>query len=148
MEKNPTLQKAEKIINKHVLWAMASAAMPIPFVDAIGVMFIQNDMLKQLSKLYDFDYDANIGKSIVSSIIATSSAKGMSLLFREDKGADRLLMTVLSGAFTYGMGRFFLTFFEKGISLIDIDLKAGEELFSEYFEKGKEVASEMAGKKN
>jgi uncharacterized protein (DUF697 family) len=148
MDKNnkpsPTLAKANKIINKHMLWAMASAALPLPMIDAIGVMFIQNDMLKQLSKLYDFDYDANLGKSIVSSIIASSSAKGISMLF--EKGVDRIAMSLLSGAVTYGMGRFFITFFEKGISLIDIDLKEGEELFNEFFEKGKEVANEKVGK--
>ncbi len=136
---NQKLKKAERIINKHVLWSMAAGVLPLHFVDSIAVMFIQNDMLKQLCHLYDYDYDENIGKSIVSSIIASSTAKGISMLFKTAKGADRVVMPLVSGAFTYAMGRFFISFFEKGIGLIDIDFRAGEELFSEYFEKGKET---------
>lgn len=138
-----TLPKAERIIYKHVLWSMASASLPIHIVDAIGVMLVQNDMIKQLCRLYEFDYNQNLGKSIVASLITTSSAKGFSMLFKNSRGAERVLMAALSGALTYGFGRFFISNFEKGISLIDIDLKAGEELFDEYFEKGKEVVSNM-----
>lgn len=138
-----TLPKAERIIYKHVLWSMASAALPIQIVDAIGVMLIQNDMIKQLCKLYEFDYNQNIGKSIVASLIASSTAKGVSMLFKNSRGAERIFMATFSGALTYAFGRFFISNFEKGISLIDIDLKAGEELFDEYFEKGKEAVSNM-----
>jgi len=137
--KTNTLARAENIINRHIIWSMASGAIPIPFVDAIGVMFIQNDMLKQLSKLYGFDYNENIGKSIVASIIASSSAKGISALLTPIKAADRIMMSILSGAFTHAIGRIFISNYEKGISLIDIDIEKGEELFDEYFEQGKEM---------
>ncbi len=136
---NTTLNRAESIINRHIIWAMASGAFPIPIIDSIGVMFIQNDMFRQLSKLYGFDYNANIGKSIVASIIASSSAKGVSLIFKSGKPLDRIMMSVLSGAFTYAIGRIFISNFEQGIGLIDIDLNKGEELFDEFFEQGKEM---------
>ena len=138
-QQSKTLKKAERIIYKHVMWSMAAGVLPLHFVDSIAVMFIQNDMLKQLCHLYNYDYDENIGKSIVSSIIASSTAEGISMLFKSAKGADRVIMPIISGAFTYAMGRFFISFFEKGIGLIDIDFRTGEELFNEYFEKGKEA---------
>lgn len=137
--KSTTIARAENIINRHIIWAMASGAIPIPFVDAIGVMFIQNDMIKQLSKIYGFDYNENIGKSIVTSIIASSSAKGISILFKPIKAADRIMMSIFSGAFTYAIGRIFISKFEQGIALIDIDLQKGEELFDEFFEQGKDM---------
>ncbi len=137
INKSQTLARAENIINRHIIWAMASGAFPIHIIDSIGVMFIQNDMIKQLSKLYGFDYNSNIGKSIVASIISSSSAKGISMLLKKHKATNRIIMSILSGAFTYAIGRVFLSNFEKGISIIDIDLKKGEELFDEFFERGK-----------
>jgi uncharacterized protein (DUF697 family) len=139
--KSPKLLVAEKIIHRHLLWAMAAGSFPVPIVDAIGVIFIQVDMLKQLCKLYEMDFETNIGKTLVTSIIASSSAKGISSLFYKNKFLDKVSMAVLSGAFTYAIGRFFISNFEQGVSIIDIDLKNGEELFDEYFEKGKEVLS-------
>ena len=144
---SPTLEKANRIINKHVLWAMTSAAIPIHIVDAIGVMFIQNDMMKQLCALYEFDYNQNLGKSVVASLISATTAKGISVIFNKSKGTERIVMSVISGALTYALGRFFISNFEKGISIIDIDLKAGEELFNEYFEKGKDVVTNINVKK-
>ncbi len=143
-----SLVRAENIINRHIVWAMASGAMPIHIVDVIGVMFIQNDMIKQLCKLYGLDYNENIGKSIVSSIIASSVAKGISFVFKPIKAGERILMAILSGAFTYAMGRMFISNFEKGISLIDIDINKGEELFNEYFEKGKDFAKNITSRKD
>ena len=35
---------ADKIIKRHILWAMGAGAIPIPIVDAIGVTSIQIDM--------------------------------------------------------------------------------------------------------
>ncbi len=142
-----TLAKAEIIINRHIIWAMASGALPIHFVDAVGVMFIQNDMLKQLCKLYGIDYNENIGKSIVASLITTSTAKGVSFAFSGLKAGEKILMAILSGALTYAMGRVFIGNFEKGISLIDIDIKKGEEVFDEYFEKGKDVVKNITKKR-
>lgn len=142
-EESVSLKKANRIILKHVMWTMASAVIPIHVVDVLGIVFIQNDMMKQLCKLYDFDYQQNVGKSIVASLITSSSAKGISLVFSKMKVVDKAVLAATSAAFTYALGRLFISNFEKGISLVDIDLKAGEELFNEYFEKGKEVVTNM-----
>jgi len=148
INKSQTLARAENIINRHIIWAMASGAFPVHYVDAIGVMFIQNDMIKQLSKLYGFDYSENIGKSIVASIISSSTAKGISMIFKKFKAVDRILMAILSGAFTYAVGRLILSNYEQGIALIDIDMKKGEELFDEFFEQGKEILKNTTSKKD
>jgi len=132
-------QKAEEIINKHILWAMAATAIPIPVLDTVNLIFIQVDMLKSLSKLYEIDFNENIGKTIVSTIITSSTATGISLLFRKKKVISRISMSLISGALTYALGRIFLSNFEKGVkSIIDIDLKEAEELFDENFERGQE----------
>ena len=141
-----TLLQAENIINRHMLWAMAAASFPIHLVDTISLIFIQNDMIKQLSKLYGFDYDKNVGKTLVSTIIASSTAKGVSLIFAKNKIVDRFAFVMLAGAFTYGIGRLFITYFEQGISLIDIDFKKGEELFSDLFDMGKGKAEDLLNK--
>ncbi len=143
-----TLSRAESIINRHIVWAMASGALPIHLIDAAGVMLIQNDMVKQLCKIYDLDYNENVGKSIVSSLIAASSAKGLSFVFRPLKAGERILMAILSGAFTYAMGQMFISNFEKGVSLINIDINKGEQLFDEYFEKGKDYAKNITKRQN
>lgn len=139
---NTQLKKANHIINRHMLWGMAAGSFPVHLIDTLGLMFIQNDMLKQLCDLYDFDYDKNLGKSIVSSIISSTTAKGISLIFGKDRLVNRTAFILAAGAFTYAMGRLFISYFEKGIALIDIDFKKGEELFDEFFDKGMEKAKE------
>lgn len=136
---NERKQKAEQIINKHIFWAMAATAIPIPVIDTVNLIFIQVDMLRNLTKLYEIDFNENFGKTIVSTIITSSTATGVAILFRKNKLISRISMSLLSGALTYALGRVFLSNFEKGVkSLIDIDLKEAEELFDENFERGQE----------
>jgi len=141
-QENILLKRANHIINRHMLWGMAAASFPVHVIDTLGLIFIQNDMLRQLCDIYEFDYDKNIGKSIVSSIISSTTAKGVSFIFGKDRLLNRTAFILFAGAFTYAMGRMFISYFEKGISLIDIDFKKGEELFDEYFDRGMEKAKE------
>ncbi len=135
-EKSETLQQAEKIIHKHVIWSVLAGSLPITLIDMAGVGLIQLDMLKQLCNLYKCDYNRNMGKAIVSAIIGAGLSKGLSALFGEVSAIERISFSMIAGASTYALGRIFISNFEEGVGLIDIDLKKGEELFTEEFEKG------------
>lgn len=132
-------QQAEKIINKYILIAMGTAVVPIPYIDALSLIGIQLKMVHELSKLYEVDFKEELVKNIILSFIASSSSLGVSLLFQKNKVLNRVVMSLLSGAFTYAIGRVFLANYDRGVkSIIDLNLKETEELFNESFEKGKE----------
>ncbi len=141
--KSQTLRQAQKIIDNHVLWAMVAGTLPIPAIDTIATGLIQLDMLKQLCKLYKCSYSNNVGKAIVSAIIGAAMGKGISAIFDEQKVIERITYSMLSGAITYALGRVFLSNFEEGIGLIDIDIKKGEELFSQEFDAALDYVKSM-----
>ena len=147
MEKNNLKQKAEEIIKRHVAWTLAVSAIPLPFVDVIGATAIQMDMIRQMSKLYGFDYDANKGKTLITSLITTTLAGSLAATTRTlpevGRAASWLTTIMLQAAATYAIGVVFMSNFEQGVALIDFNLDKAGDLFEEAFEKGKEYAQNL-----
>ena len=140
--------KAEEIIRNHVLYSMSVAAIPVPVIDIFGVTFIQMDMLKQLSKLYDLDFDENKGKmfltSLLSSTVASTLSSGLKAVGEKGKLVSWASSIVLNGAITYAIGHLFLSAYEYTCkSLFDMDLEKAGDLFEEAFEKGKEYVENL-----
>jgi len=143
-EKKNHSKLANQVINQHVIWSMAAGAVPVPILDIAAVTMIQIDMVKQLCAAYDLPYTESQGKSIVTSIagstiarIAASAVKGIPVI---GSALGSVSMVILSGASTYGIGKVFLTYFEMGKGLDDIDIEAGKKQYEEEFKKGKDYA--------
>ncbi len=142
-----TKKQADKVVKKHVLWAMAAGAIPIPMVDLFGVSAIQLDMLKQLCKIYDIDYDANQGKNLVAAFVGSTVARIGASAFKSIPIVGMLLgtisMSILSGATTYAVAHVFISNFEDGVGIFEINLEKGEKLFKDAFERGKDYVENL-----
>lgn len=136
---------SDSIIKSHALWSMgAGALIPLPFVDSIGVAAIQMDMVRQMAKVYNVDFEDTKFKAIVSAILGTFLARAGAksiIKFIPIAGAyiGGAAMAIMSGASTYTLGELFKNHFENGGTMLDIDLDRMKRQFAEKFEKNKEV---------
>ena len=125
--KTETKLKADKIIKRHVLWAMGAGSIPLPVVDAVGVTSIQLDMLRQLCDTYKIDFYENQGKNLVSAIAGGSLARAVASLIKSIPGIGSIIgvpaMATMSGATTFALGQVFISKFEDGVTLINFDIE-------------------------
>ncbi len=68
-------ESASLIIKNHMLWSMGAGFIPIPIADFFAVGYLQLDMIRQLSKIYDIDFQETEGKAIIASITTAGLAK-------------------------------------------------------------------------
>lgn len=139
--------KADRIINSHVLIAMGAGAIPVPLVDITAVTAIQLDMIRELSYLYDADFSEALAKNIISAVAGGTLAKIGASLVKTIPGIGSFLggasMVVLSGASTYAMGQVFIQHFKGGGILSDFDFDFAKRMYQQEFEKGKKFADEL-----
>lgn len=151
MEKNEVL---EKMIRRHVGFAMVAGAIPIPLVDIAAVTAIQLDLIKELAKHYEVDYNEERGKVLATTLIGTTVGNligraGASAI-KAIPGIGTLLgvasMAVFAGASTYALGKVFEHHFKEGGDLFNLDVDTWKEKFKDFFNRGKNVAEEMRKK--
>lgn len=143
--------KADKIIQKHVVLSMGISVIPIPLVDIILVSAIHLEMLKHLSIAYSKNNYEQRNEAFISGIATASAAKLGSSLIKLIPGvgtvAGGLSSAVINGATTYALGRVTARFFHENIEIADIDLDLAKEFFKEEFEIGKQYASNLSRQK-
>lgn len=128
-----------------MIWSMGAGFIPFPLADLFTVGAIQLDLIRQLCKIYEIDFKEEEGKAIVTSLTSSMIAKiGARTAIKLIPGIGTIIggvtMSVLSGASTYAVGKAFQTHFEKGGTILDIDLNRLKKVYQEKFEKGKEEA--------
>ncbi|TAE18701.1 MAG: DUF697 domain-containing protein [Bacteroidetes bacterium] len=143
-------EKAQEVINSHVMWAMGAGAVPLPIIDVAAVTVIQLDMLKQLCTAYDVNYTESSGKSLISAIAGSTLAKLAASFVKGIPVVGSILggvsMAAMSGASTYAMGQVFVNHFENGGSMFNFDMSWGKQQYEKEYEKGKEYASSVEKK--
>jgi uncharacterized protein (DUF697 family) len=143
--------KAQEVVRAHVLWGLGAGIIPVPVLDIAAVTAVQMDMISQLCKIYRINYQANLGKGVVSSLVGSTLARVGASFVKAIPVVGTLIggasMAVLSGASTYAVGQVFITHFERGGNLEDFDVNAYRAAYDEQFKVGREVAQEMEQKK-
>jgi uncharacterized protein (DUF697 family) len=143
-------QDAEGIVRSHVVWSMGAGLMPIPLFDIAAVTAVQMDMLKQLAELFEVEYSTSGGKGFVSALAGGTVARIGASAVKMIPGIGTVIggvsMSVMSGASTYAVGQVAVTHFGSKADLMDIDLDWAKKAYSELFEKGKEVVSDLKDK--
>ncbi len=147
-------ESSDKAIRTHMIWSMGAGLIPFPLADLFTVGAVQLNLIRQLCKIYDVDFKEEEGKAIITSLTSSMIAKiGARTAIKLIPGIGTLIggvtMSVLSGASTYAVGQAFRTHFEKGGTILDIDLNRIKKVYQEKFEKGKEEArkyNEVKGK--
>lgn len=139
---------ASIIIKNHMLWSMGAGFIPVPIVDFFAVGYLQLDMIRQLSKIYEIDFKEAEGKAIITSITTAGLAKlgaARAVKFIPVVGSilGGVALSILSGASTYAVGYAFKKHFEAGGTFLDFDLSKLKKNYKDLFEKGKKVAKEM-----
>ncbi|MGK7929971.1 MAG: DUF697 domain-containing protein [Microcystaceae cyanobacterium] len=139
--------EAEKIIRSHVLWAMGGGLIPIPFVDFAAVTAIQLEMLQQLARLYNVQYNQSTGKAFVSALTGTTIARLGASMLKVIPGVGSMLggvsMSVMSGASTYAVGQVAIQLFSTKGSFMDLDLDVMKTAYEQAYEEGKSYVSDL-----
>jgi len=144
------LEKAQPIIKRHVLFSMGAGFIPIPVVDIAAVTAIQLDMLRQLCKLYDQDYQDSSGKAFVGAIAGTTlsriAAHNVGSIFKSIPVIGSLLGSVtvsaFAGATTYAIGQVVAQHFASGGSISEFDQEELRKFYEEQLTKGKSVIND------
>jgi uncharacterized protein (DUF697 family) len=144
----------QKIINDHVVFSLVGGAIPVPVLDIAAVTAIQIDMLKQLARLYDIEFNDEIGKSLVSSIfgtaLGTSIGRAGASMVKTIPVIGPILgissQVVLSGTTTYAIGYLFNKRFQERAGLGDFNFDDEKEFFNELLKKGKEFVEKIKNK--
>ncbi len=138
---------ADTIIRNHMLWSMGAGFIPVPIADFFAVSAVQLDMIRQLCKVYNIDFQQTQGKAVITAMTGSSLARMGARVVKLIPGVGSVLggvtLAVLSGASTYALGEVFKKHFETGGTFLDFDVERLKKFYNEKFEKGKQVAEEL-----
>ena len=139
--------KANKIVNDHVLWSMGGGLIPIPLADVAAVTALQTGMLEQLSALYDVTYAGSMAKTFVTGLTGSAVARLGASMLKVVPGVGTVLggvaMSIASGASTYAVGKVAIKHFEAGGDWNNLNMTQAKADYAEAYEEGKEVAAKQ-----
>jgi len=144
-------ERLEKLSKHHILASMGVGLIPLPFVDVVGLMGVQLNMIRKLSAEYNIPFKQDSGKSILTSLIGGLLSTELGLItcsllkcipvIGQTTGA--VSMPVIAGAATYAVYKVFVQHFEAGGTFLDLDPAKVKSYFKEQFMKGKKVAADL-----
>ncbi|AFM02926.1 uncharacterized protein associated with GTPases [Bernardetia litoralis DSM 6794] len=140
-------ERADKVVENSVVWAMSAALIPIPLADMIAVTVIQADMVRRLAEINGVEANnANIESwlgTLSGGVLSKLGAQALKLIPGWGSIAGGVGMAVLSGASTYAAGKTFAKHFKEGGDLEDFDADAVKEFYDEQLIKGRDFAKQM-----
>ncbi|WP_291720910.1 DUF697 domain-containing protein [Bernardetia sp.] len=140
-------ERADKVIENSVIWAMGASLIPIPLADMIAVTVIQADMVRRLAEINGVTANnANIESwlgTLSGGVLSKLGAQALKLIPGWGSVAGGVGMAVLSGASTYAAGKTFAKHFREGGDLEDFDADAVKGFYDEQLIKGRDFAKQM-----
>lgn len=138
---------ADTIVRNHVIWSMGAGMIPILIADIFAVSALQLDMIRQLCRVYDVDFQETQGKALVTSLTSSALARiGAGSVIKLIPGLGSFIggatVSLFAGASTYALGEVFKKHFASGGTILDFDPDRLRKMYKEKFEKGKKVAKE------
>lgn len=147
MNEKPPNTMVDSIIRNHVVWSMGAGFIPLPVIDIFAMSAVQLDMVRQMSQLYQVDFDGMQGKSLITAMVGSSMARIGASAVKLIPGFGQVIggiaLPILSGASTYALGQVFKQHFETGGTFLDFDVDRLRKYYTEQFEKGKKVAEDI-----
>jgi uncharacterized protein (DUF697 family) len=146
--------KAQIIVKNYTLSSLTAAVVPIPLVDLGILTSMQLKMLYDLSCLYEVEFSPKIANAaiapLITSVLPIVTTPLLASIVKFIPGVGQIsgvaTMLVLSGAATHALGMVFIRHFEQGGDFTNFDAQIVKQYFSEEFEKGKQVATELKQK--
>ena len=133
-------KSALRIVRRYTALSFAGGFIPIPFVDLAAVSASQLAMLAEIAGIYETGKVANKERLriVVSSVLGSVVPQGLTVgvagsaikaipVFGTVAGI--VMMPTLSSAVTFALGRAFISHFEGGGTLLDLD----PEKLKEYY---------------
>ena len=152
--------KANEIVKKYMLGALAVGVVPVPLVDLAILSGLQLKMLHSLAKLYEVEFSTHRGKSIIAALLGGGLPVSFSRIFGRlaaslvksipgyGQAAGMISVAVLGGASTYAVGKVFIQHFESGGTFLNLDPQQVRDYYAQQFEEGKEAVTEsFAGRR-
>lgn len=148
IEIDEKINSSEEVIRHHVYAAVGSGLIPIPFVDLLGVMGTQLNMLRKLGEVYEVPFRKDLAKSAIAALVGSVSSvalagplgSGLKMIPLVGSTAGALSMSISGGASTYAIGKVFLQHFASGGTFLDFNPASVREYFAEQFKDGKAAA--------
>jgi uncharacterized protein (DUF697 family) len=142
----------DQIVRRHVYGAMALGLVPVPIIDVVGLTALQLNLVNSLSKAYGVNFQANLVKPIIGSLVGGVLPVAVTPIFASlikaipviGYTAGAASLSLLGGAATYAIGRVFSKHFASGGTIHTFDAEAAKAAFKEEFESGKKVAGSLS----
>lgn len=136
---------AMAIVRRHVPWSAGAGIIPLPGVDLAALIAVQLRMLARIADLYGVPFREQAAKSLLASTLGAalpgSLAGGVASAFKAVPVLGTLAgiatLPALGAAATYAVGRVFVTHFESGGTLLDLDPARVEAHFRAEFAKAR-----------
>jgi uncharacterized protein (DUF697 family) len=136
---------ADNVVKTHIVAGMALGFLPFPLLDMVASSGVQANLLRNLCKHYEVDFDEQASKCALSSMVRGSlpvlAVLSLSSITKLIPGIGTLgggiSMTILVGATVYATGQVFIRHFEAGGSLQNFNNKHWQAFFQQQFEEGK-----------
>ncbi len=150
-----TPESSTGIIRRHVVWSMAAGLVPVPLVDIAAVTATQLNMISSLADLHKTHFDAERGRSVIGALFATLGAFsiGRGVLGSLVKSIPVVgtvggiaVVSAMSGAATYALGKVFDAHFASGGTLLNFDAKSMKDEFARQLKVGEDVANQLKDK--
>jgi uncharacterized protein (DUF697 family) len=146
----------DKLIRRHVYFAMGVGLIPIPLVDFSGVAAIQLLLIRKLAQIYNVPFTTDIIKNMIGAMIGgavpASAEQLLSSLLKAlplaGQGIGALSASILSGASTYAVGRIFERHFIEGETFLLLDNDKAKKFYEEMFKEGMSVSAEIKAQKD
>ena len=136
---------ANQIINRRMLYAAGLGLIPIPIVDAAGILGIQVVMIKDMASLYRVPFKEHVFKSLIGSMLGSVGTFGA---IKTIPGLGTILggatVSMSAAASTYAVGNVFMQHFAQGGTLLDFDPVKSRIYFQDFYEEGARKAQTMS----
>jgi uncharacterized protein (DUF697 family) len=121
-QKTQRRAQAEKIVDRHKVYAAMGGLFPVPIINIAGLTAINARMVKALSKLYGVPFERDRTRSIIMGLLGGAVPSGLAIATTSTlafiipaSGIVGLAASSLSAAaLTRGLGLVFVEHFESG----------------------------------
>jgi len=147
--------ESDNIVMKATYASLGIGFIPVPIVDIIAVSGFQMKMIAELSELHNVKFSEHTARNIITSLVGSLGPviigqMAARTLLKMVPGVGTAIASLwvqglIDGAATYGIGRVFQEHFEKGGTILDMDMKKAKEYFLIKFKEGKTVVAKSVG---
>lgn len=140
-------KQADAAIRDHAAYSAAAAVIPFPLGDVLAITALQLDLVKVLANIYEQDFTASLGKSVVTSLTGTSLARMGASAVKMIPGigtwSGGAVQLALASGSTYAIGHLFKSHFAAGGTLDTFNPEKARDMYEKYVEKGKATLAGM-----